>query len=138
VSEVTPLWPALVLKASTSLPEIIGVEYAPQLHSVEVRNIAEYRSRTRLCERITSVCGDGGTYVYPEGPWVLFYNTPFGLPIWNLAAARLAEAERGKGQSYLIFAKFGWNAGAGDFVNQLSFLKLIHEDDTSRLYEFVG
>lgn len=119
--------------------KIIGVEFSPELHEVAVRNIASFRSRTRKCKDIEAICGDGGAYQYPEGPWVLFFNTPFDVPVWERAAANLARAQRGYGTSYLIYSNNLWIPEAAEFVRRLSYLKLIYqeEDQTSRIYEFV-
>lgn len=119
--------------------KIIGVEFSPELHEVALRNIANFRSRTRKCMNIEAVCGDGGAYEYPEGPWVLFFNVPFGVPVWERVAENLERAKRGRGTSYLIYSNVLWRPDAAEFVRRQSYLKLIYqeEDQTSRIYEFI-
>jgi len=132
---------ALFQASDFPFQKIIGVEFSPELHEIAVRNIASFRSRTQKCHSICSVCGDAGAYEYPEGPWVLFFNTPFGLPVWEKAAenlARAASAAGGKFKSYLIYANFGWDPEAAQFADNLSFLRRVYSDDTSRTYEFVS
>ena len=118
--------------------KIVGVEFSPELHEVALRNIASFRSSTRQCNDITAICGDAGSYEYPEGPCVLFFNSPFGVPVWEKVARNLARSRRGQGKSYLIYSNIGWLPEAAEFVDKLSFLRLIHADDTSRVYEFIG
>lgn len=127
---------ALFHAAEYPFQEIIGVEFSPELHAMALRNISTFHSRTRKCEKITAICEDAGSWGYPEGPWVLLFNSPFGLPVWQRVAENLARAPRGTGNGYLIFLNFGWNPGAAEFVDQLPFLKLIYSDDTARIYEF--
>ncbi len=129
-----------VLFQASAFPfrKIIGVEFSPELHAAALRNIHNFHSRTRKCHDIAAICGDGGAFEYPEGPWVLFFNSPFDVPVWRRAAENLARAKRGAGNSYLIYSNVGWLPEAAAFVHSLDFLKLVHEDDTSRIYEFVG
>ncbi len=129
---------ALFCAAEYPFHRIIGVEFSPELHEATLRNMSTYRSRAQKCRDIVSVCGDAGDYVFPEGPWVLFFNTPFGLPVWERVAANLALARRGQGTSYLIYSNYGWKLETAEFVHKLSFLRMVHEDDTSRIYEFVS
>ena len=58
--------------------ECLGVEYAPDLHEVAVRNIAAFRSDTQRCNVIKSYCHDAATFTLPEAPLVLFFAHPFG------------------------------------------------------------
>jgi SAM-dependent methyltransferase len=58
--------------------ECLGVEYAPDLHEVAVRNIAAFRSDKQRCKVIKSYCHDAATFPLPETPLVLFFAHPFG------------------------------------------------------------
>ncbi len=57
--------------------ECLGVEYAPDLHEVAVRNIAAFRSDKQRCKVIKSYCHDAATFPIPETPLVLFFHDPF-------------------------------------------------------------
>jgi SAM-dependent methyltransferase len=128
---------ALFHAAEYPFRRIIGVEFSPELHEVALRNIKSFRSKTRKCMQIEAVCGDGGAYELPEGPLILFYNSPFDVPVWERAAKQIENMKPGNGRSYLIYSNWGWLPNAAAFVDQLSFLKLIHvdSDQTSRIYE---
>ncbi|MFM8445055.1 MAG: class I SAM-dependent methyltransferase [Methylococcus sp.] len=117
---------------------IIGVEYAPELHEAALRNIASFRSKTRRCHDISGVCGDGGDYSFPEGPWVLFFNSPFGVPIWERVVANIQQSPKVAGLNYLIFMNYGWVPEAADYVQRLEFLHLIHRGDTVLIFEFAS
>ncbi len=116
---------------------IVGVEYAPELHETALRNIATFRSGTQKCWNITALCEDAGVYQYPEGPWVLFFNSPFGVPIWKRAVQNIERSPRGNQKSWLIFMNYGWDAAAAEFVERLSFLKVIYRGDTTLIFEFI-
>ena len=58
--------------------EVIGVEYAPDLHQVAERNIAAYSNPDQRCERIRAVCHDAAAFPLPDRPLVLFFAHPFG------------------------------------------------------------
>jgi hypothetical protein len=126
---------ALFQASDFPFKKIVGVEFSPELHEVALKNLANFRSKTRRCSSIEAVCGDAGEFPFPEGPWVLFFNAPFGLPVWQRVMANLAGAPKGKGASYLIFANIGWHAGVTEFLDGLEFLRSYSSQDTSRIYE---
>jgi len=129
---------ALFQASDFPFKQIIGVEYARELHEAAVRNLASFRSKTRLCHDIKVLCEDGGDYRFPEGPWVLLFNSPFGVPIWRRVADNLRHAPRGHGTSYLILMNYGWVPEAAGFVEELDFLRLIHRGETVLIFEFTG
>ena len=128
---------ALFYASDYPFRRIIGVEFAPELDVVAKRNIRQFRSKTQKCKALEAVCGDAATYDYPEGPWVLFFNCPFGPPIWKRVAENLSRAQHGFAGSYLIHMQAGFRPGAKEFVRALPFLKLIHADDVVEVFEFV-
>jgi hypothetical protein len=83
-----------VLLAASDFPfrEIIGVEYARDLHEIAERNIAVYSSPTQACTRLRSVCHDAATYSLPLAPLVLFFAHPFGDKILREFLAHLGQS----------------------------------------------
>lgn len=77
-----------------------------------------------------------GGYRYPEGPWVLFFNSPFGVPVWKKVVRNIERAPRGRGKSYLILMNYGWDFEAAAFVEALSFLKLFYRGEMVLIFEF--
>ncbi len=118
--------------------QIFGIEYAPELHEAALRNLRSFRSKTKQCRNITSVYADAGSYELSEGPWVLFFDIPFGVPIWQRVVENIQRAPRGEGTSYLIFMNYGWLPDAAEYVQGLPFLKLIHRGDTVLTFELTG
>ena len=117
---------------------IIGVEYAPELHEAALRNIGSFRSKTQRCHDISVVCEDAGVYAFPEGPWVLLFNSPFGVPIWERVVANLQQTPKVAGPHYLIFMNYGWVPEAAHYVLSLDFLSLIYCGDTVLIFEFAS
>lgn len=58
--------------------ECLGIEYAPDLHEIAVKNIEAYRSDNQHCGVIRSYCHDAATFPLPKTPLVLFFAHPFG------------------------------------------------------------
>ena len=58
--------------------ECLGVEYAPDLHEVAVKNIASFRSDKQRCMTLRAYCGDAAAFTLPASPLVLFFAHPFG------------------------------------------------------------
>lgn len=127
---------ALFFASDYPFKEIIGVEFAPALHEAALRNIATFQSKSQKCHRIEAICGDGGKYEYPPGPWVLFFNSPFGVPIWKEVAANIARAAKCD-KSYLIFMNYGWIPEARRFVEGLGLFQVIFRDDVTQVFEIL-
>lgn len=59
--------------------QVIGVEHAPALHQIAVRNIATYSSRRAgrmRCSNVVSILHDATTYEWPSGPLVVYLFSP--------------------------------------------------------------
>lgn len=68
---------ALLLASEFPFRGVVGVEFSPELHAIAVENIHRYRSPSRLCADVKSVCIDAVDYALPQGPLVLFFYNPF-------------------------------------------------------------
>lgn len=68
----------LLVASEFAFNELLGVEYAPDLHEIALQNIAAYHSDKQRCHNIKSVCADAVTFSLPEAPLVLFFHHPFG------------------------------------------------------------
>jgi SAM-dependent methyltransferase len=84
--------------------EVIGVEYAPDLHEVAERNIAAYSNPDQRCRRVRSVCHDAAAYPFPERPLVLFFAHPFGESVIEKFLEGIDETlTRAPRKIYLIY-----------------------------------
>ena len=67
---------ALLMAADYPLRRILGIEILPALHRVAKENIAKYRSESQRCFAIDCLLGDGGEFVFPLEPTVLYLFNP--------------------------------------------------------------
>ncbi len=82
----------LFLAAERPFKRIIGVEFAPQLHEVALRNIATYRNPAQRCLDIQVVCADAVEYEPPPDPLVMFFYSPFKPPVFDLVLTTLKRS----------------------------------------------
>ena len=71
----------LLLAARHGFGQIIGVEFATELHEFAAQNIAEASRHDLRTEHITCVHGDACELPIPEGKCVLYFNNPFSEPV---------------------------------------------------------
>jgi hypothetical protein len=68
---------ALLVASEYPFAEIIGVEFAVELHEIASRNIQSYRSKTQRCKNVRSVNLDAAQFEIPLTPLVLYLFNPF-------------------------------------------------------------
>src|SRR6476661_2591896 len=68
---------ALLVACEYPFAEIIGVEFAAELHEIASRNIQSYRSKTQRCKNVRSVNLDAAQFEIPLTPLVLYLFNPF-------------------------------------------------------------
>lgn len=68
-----------VLLVASEYPfrQIIGVEFARDLHEIAAANVKAYQSPTQQCRNFDLACTDGTTFRLPPEPTVLFMANPF-------------------------------------------------------------
>jgi hypothetical protein len=91
----------LLLASELPFRNVIGVEFAPQLHKVAEENIRSFRGRQR-CRQIQSICRDAALYRLPPGNSVLFFNFPFHEPVMRSVLAAIHESVRGSRAEIII------------------------------------
>jgi hypothetical protein len=67
---------ALLLASDFPFREIIGLEFAHELHRAAETNISRYRSPTQKCNNIRSINIDFADFELPQRPLVLFFFDP--------------------------------------------------------------
>ena len=94
----------LFMAAEHPFSRVIGVEFAPELHEVALRNIQTYRSRNQRCHAIESVCMDAVDFELPPQPAVLFFYSPFNATILSRILDRVEASLREHPRSlYLLY-----------------------------------
>jgi SAM-dependent methyltransferase len=68
-----------VLLVASEFPfrQIIGIEFARELHDIATKNIARYVGRAQRCRDISSIHADAVEYQFADRPTVVFMFNPF-------------------------------------------------------------
>ena len=72
---------AILLASALPFKQIIGVEFAEELHRIAEDNVRRYPDEAKKCKDIRLVCMDASEYGFPEGPFVLYMYNPFERPV---------------------------------------------------------
>jgi hypothetical protein len=67
----------LLIASEFPFAEVIGVEFAAELHEIASRNIQSYKSKTQKCKNVRSVNLDAAEFEMPLTPLVLYLFNPF-------------------------------------------------------------
>jgi hypothetical protein len=72
-----------VLLVASEFPfsQIIGVEFAKELHDIASKNIDSYRSATQKCNKVRSLNLDAVEFEFPDTPLVLYLFNPFAADV---------------------------------------------------------
>ena len=83
-----------VLLVASEFPfrEVLGVEFARELHEIACRNLRRYRSPSQKTRNVRSVHGDAIAIEFPVAPLVLFLANPFGPGVLVPVLRRLQES----------------------------------------------
>jgi hypothetical protein len=81
----------LLVAAGFPFKEVIGVEFSRELHDVALRNIACFPPGETRAGGVRSVYDDAGAFEPPRSNLVCFFYHPFGPPVMEAVATRLAE-----------------------------------------------
>jgi hypothetical protein len=68
---------ALLVASEFPFTEILGVEFATQLHEIASQNIGSYRSKSQKCKNVRSLNLDAAEFEVPVTPLVLYLFNPF-------------------------------------------------------------
>ncbi len=80
---------AVLSAARRSYSRVIGVEFAAELAAIASENVAAAGHDTA---RVRIVEGDACEFALPDGPLLVFLFNPFGPPVIDRVAARIADA----------------------------------------------
>lgn len=74
---------ALLVAAEYPFRQIIGVEFARELHEVALQNISTYSNSKQKCFAISSICVDATDFEIPKEKCIFFFFVPFGIDIFS-------------------------------------------------------
>jgi len=88
----------MFVAADYPFKRIIGVEYAPHLYAITLRNCESFRSEKQRCTSLEAFCSDVLNYEPPPGPVVCFMCNPFDAAtlqcVFDSWRERCADGER--------------------------------------------
>lgn len=94
----------LLLASHLPFSEIIGIEYAPGLHAIALKNIHQLKTKSGTRTNIVSINADALTWNLPNRPAIYFLYNPFDLAITRAFFARLDEhVERTRTPTLMIY-----------------------------------
>jgi len=67
----------LLLATEYPFRRILGVELLPELNHLAQKNIHEFKSETRKCDSVESLCADAREFEFPAGPLLIYLFNPF-------------------------------------------------------------
>jgi hypothetical protein len=83
---------ALLLASHYPFAQILGLEFAVELHHTALRNIQRYRSRVvQECKAIRLILADATQFRPPAGDLVVLFHNPFTRPLVEKVLAILSE-----------------------------------------------
>jgi hypothetical protein len=80
---------ALLVASSFPFRQIIGVEFAANLHRIAQANISTFRPEGIRCRNIASIHADAAEWPIAEGPLVCYFYEPFEAPVLDRTMANL-------------------------------------------------
>jgi SAM-dependent methyltransferase len=67
----------LLMASDYPFHRIIGAELLPSLHEIARQNLRQYKNESQKCFALESICADGTTFSFPDGPLVIYLFNPF-------------------------------------------------------------
>jgi hypothetical protein len=94
---------ALLVASEFPFVSITGIEFCESLHAIALRNIACLSEKQRCAGRVVSVFGDAAEFELPRQNLVTYFYNPFGPPVLDVMAERLAAHHRAGFQVFVIY-----------------------------------
>jgi len=82
----------LLMASEFPFREVIGVEFAQELHEIACENIRRYRRASQKTRNVRSVHDDAILFEFPASPLVLFLANPFGPGVLVPVLRRLQDS----------------------------------------------
>jgi SAM-dependent methyltransferase len=93
---------ALFFASDYPFVRILGVEFAPELHAIALRNLERFRSPTQRCHDITPVLADAATFELPPGPLCIYFYHPFQAAVMQRVVANVEASLRASPRPIVI------------------------------------
>lgn len=124
-----------VLLVASEFPfsEIIGVEFATELHEIACQNIRSYRSKTQKCKNVKSLNLDAVEFEYPLTPLVLYLFNPFRPPVLVPVLQHLQRSLDSHPRDVILLYETPYH---GALIEQHTALRCVQESTWHNTYRF--
>ena len=124
---------ALLVASEFPFAEVIGVEFAAELHEIASRNIRSYRSKTQKCKNVRSVNLDAAEFEAPTTPLVVYLFNPFRPAVLIPVLQRLQRSLDSHPRAVVLIYSAPFHA---DLIEQHTKLKFVEESTYHNTYRF--
>jgi hypothetical protein len=124
-----------VLLVASEFPfaEIIGVEFATELHEIASQNIRSYRSKTQKCKNIRALNLDAVEFEFPLTPLVLYMFNPFRPPVMIPVLQRLQRSLDSHPREVTLVYETPYH---GSLIEQHTALRCVDQSTWHNTYRF--
>jgi histone methylation protein DOT1 len=123
----------LLIASEMPFSEIIGVEFATELHEIACQNIRRYRSKTQKCKNVKSLNRDAMEFELPLRPLVLYFFNPFRPPVWVPVLQRLQRSLDSHPREVTLIYEAPFHAG---LIEQHTALRCVEKSIYHNTYRF--
>ncbi len=123
----------LLIASEFPFSEIIGVEFATELHEIAGENIRRYRSKTQKCKNVKSLNLDAIEFEVPLTPLVLYFFNPFRPPVWIPVLQRLQRSLNSHPRDVILIYENPCHAG---LIEQQTALRCVEQSTYHNTYRF--
>ena len=124
---------ALLVASEHPFAEVVGVEFAAELHEIANRNIQSYRSKTQKCKNVRSVNLDAAEFEIPLTPLVLYLFNPFRPAVLIPVLQRLQRSLESHPRDVTLIYAAPFHAG---LIEQETALKCVEQATYHNTYRF--
>ncbi len=114
----------LLLASDYPFKSIIGIEFSQKLHKIAQNNISKWNNPRQKCRDIESICIDARNFKLPPTPLVLYFFTPFPIPVIQQVVDNIQESLTNNPRPIRIL----YYGTRQDFINALASLGLSYQE----------
>ncbi len=124
---------ALLVASEFPFSEILGVEFAAELHEIASENIRSYRSKTQKCKNIQSLNLDAAEFEMPLTPLVLYLFNPFRPAVLVPVLQRLQRSLKSHPRDVTLIYLAPFH---GALIEQETALRCVEQSTYHNTYKF--
>jgi SAM-dependent methyltransferase len=122
---------ALLVASEFPFKRIIGVEFAPQLHTIAQENIRKYKSKKQRCKMIEALCMDAASYpILPENVVFYIFNSFQASVMHQVLTNIRLSLENHPRKIFIVYR----NPICHDLLDSSEFLQLVGQNRFLRVY----